>query len=281
MTINSRLRISRTYFFIVIFAVLLIGFVYKSGLHTLINNKSGRDSNSELLSGTDSKNASVGSLRHKKDSVVAESKTSALIASKATLSGFSPIEMNEIETWFASHGNFMFESEKNQYTSYNVDTLKQLGEAGDIRALHELTKLYLNQDNSSKYGFDAALPLYWKAATYGSTQALIELGIVTDAKYRFGLYSEEEKRQAILDVLSLYEVAAMRGDKWGVLVYGKSMTSSSAINLTELEKESVKNRSQEIFTEIQQKRYELGLGQFDNNVPNSINQFFNQWDSHP
>lgn len=276
MTLYSRFSFGRIHFFTAILVVLIISIACKLDWRGLPENENPGHANFESPTGIGAKQVTESGSYIKKDSPVPDNKSSTLMASSATLSGFSPTEMNQIEAWFASHGNFMFERERGQYASYSMETLKQLSDSGDIRALHELTKLYLNKENSLTYGFDAAVPLYWKAAAYGSTNALIELGIITDAKYRFGVYPAAEKQQANLEVLSLYEAAAMRGDKWGELVYEKSMISSSGLDLTESDKEFINKRSQEIYNQIQQNRYEMGLGQFDNSVPDVISHFFKE-----
>lgn len=268
--IHTKFRFERIHLWIAVFFVLVICVVYGFG-RGLIKNQPYRSADTKSNARMQPLQINEGGAQVAFPSPVIADKSNFPV-----LSGFSPAEMSDIGVWFAAHGNFMFESDAGQYASYNMETLQRLCESGDIRAFHALAKLYLSKENSRTYGFDAAVPIYWSAAAYGSTQALIELGIIIDAKYRFGLHSSEEKQQANLEVFSLYEAAALRGDKWGELVYGKSMMSSSSISLSESDKAFINKRSQEIYVQIQQKRYELGLGKFDNGIPDVVSRFYKE-----
>jgi hypothetical protein len=58
------------------------------------------------------------------------------------------------------------------------------------------------------------------------------------------------------------------------IVHADLFTFSNYINLSADEKSFIEQRSQEIYSQLLQKRIELGLGNFDTSQPESVKKYF-------
>jgi hypothetical protein len=168
----------------------------------------------------------------------------------------------------------------NTYSNYDEGTLTKLADSGDIQAMHALADLYIDENHLEKYGFKAATEIYNRAAIYGSTNALLHLAIMKSS----GLVTIDESdplhRQNALEILSLLNVAALRGDRMPNISFGDSIRKKDIV-ITEDDEKYIQARSQEIYNELQQKRIELGLSSFDNSVPDATKRFFDIIESSP
>lgn len=177
-----------------------------------------------------------------------------------------------VREWFESRGNYQFQHPDyvNDYHSYSLDTLIELSEAGDIRALHHLAE---KTDD-----LDEKRVILERAAAFGSTQALNRIGSIIEAQGR--LYSdqvdEEQRRAVILEAMPYHHAAALRGDWWGLINYADPLLQRHDIALTEQEKVFVENRSQAIYDELQDQRHQLNRGDFDDEVPDEVMDFYNE-----
>jgi len=215
-------------------------------------------------------------------SISLEQKTAILESSKQIIlkqfdnwkSTWTPAEADEQTNWLRNHGDFSA-SGGNDYDNYDMSTLQKLAESNDIQAMHALATLYLSEKYGLEYGFKYAEPLYWKAAILGSTTALTELASIHDSKYRYGKYTPEEKRTAILEALAIHKVAALRGDRFGLITIGRIMLDNNGMrDISIAEEKFVDARTHEIYLDLQTKRSDLGLGPFDNSVPDSVKRYF-------
>jgi|GEM_PF-337192 len=186
-----------------------------------------------------------------------------------TISG-SPANREEMDQWLYSRGYTSSLSGKDEeYKSYSLETLKTLADGGDIHAMTALAAKIHDRAQSTK--------LIKRAAVYGSTEALQLLALRSDTNYDLAEYegklSVEDKRKLLLESMAYNEVAVLRGDKvtW---YYGESsFKNSRKIDFTETEWQQIKERAQVIYNELQQQRTELGLGEFDNSVPDSVKKY--------
>ncbi len=176
----------------------------------------------------------------------------------------------KITAWFASRGNYSFygPDEKNEYQNYDKETLNKLSESGDIRAMHELANRAesIDESNSTLY----------KAAIYGSTAAITQIGTSIEIWKQIDQLPAEEKRAYVIEALAHYEAATIRGDWWGNINDGSSLKNRLSIQPDKTEQEYIKKRSQEIYDDLQKKRYELGLGEFDNTVPDEVVKLYEE-----
>lgn len=173
----------------------------------------------------------------------------------------------EIRKWFSSRGNFSFLGPEylNDYRSYDNKTLHQLSDTGDLKAMYILSE---RADSLEKMR-----EIHWKAALYGSTQAIIEIGSLNE-ELNFNNLDPATKKQKAMDAFSFYEAAQMRGDWWGIMSSGRSITIRHNINFTPEEKQKIENKAKSVYNELQEQRIKLGLGEFDNSVPDSVIQFY-------
>ena len=193
-----------------------------------------------------------------------------------TLAG-TPADRAELAKWEMGRG---YKDKSNGYESYDEATLKKLVDAGDIQAMHRLAEIYRDDDHIMEFGFEAAKDLYTKAAIYGSTEAFSRLGSIDWTLVYDKLKGDDPMRhQAALEILATYNVAALRGDQWPNLAAADTFKSINKIKLSVEDEAFIESRAKEIYAELQGKRYELGLGEFDNSVPDSVRRFFDELNS--
>lgn len=80
----------------------------------------------------------------------------------------------EIKKWFSDRGNYSFYGTDNlaDYQGYNLETLTRLSDSGDLKAMHMLA------DRANH--FSDLKHILLKAAIFGSTDALIQLGSLNE-----------------------------------------------------------------------------------------------------
>lgn len=155
--------------------------------------------------------------------------------------------------------------ERRVYQNYSLDTLQEMGKSGDIHALHELGQRASNDGN-----FELAFAYYESAAVYGSTVALGYLG----DKYEMAnkLYLDDKNgKHALLIATSYLRVAELRGDYSNsyeiTRLPEKYERTYGKIELDENDYREIEKIAKEIYTKMESKRIELGLGPFDNSIP--------------
>lgn len=181
------------------------------------------------------------------------------------------VSSEEIKEWFAARGNYSFFSPDSlsDYQGYDIETLTRLSDSGDIKAMHVLADRANN--------FSDLRSILFKASIYGSTEALIQLGSLNENdEGNIGEKSPEVQKAKILTALAYYEVAQMRGDWWGNIAAGKSLIERYKVDFTEQDKLLIKNLSEQIYNDLQVRRSELGLGEFDNSIPDSVIRFYEE-----
>ena len=184
-------------------------------------------------------------------------------------------EAAEIKQWYRDRGKF-FASQDVEYKNYDELTLKKLADSGDIRALHALADLYIDDEHFGLegYGLEATNDLFWKAAVYGSTEALNRLALNMQVVKYSNDGPELENRKHALEILSLYNVAALRGDELPNIANASDFKFLNHINLSDDENNFIERRSWDIYNHLLQRRVELGLGNFDNSQPESVKKYF-------
>lgn len=188
---------------------------------------------------------------------------------------FSPLEITEQQLWLESRGNFLGVG-TSEYDNYDFSTLQQLVGSGDLHAMHKLAQLYISGPYLGEYGYRAAEDMLMRAAIYGSSSALAE---IADFKYTQRLVAESEldKRHLVIVSLSYYRAAELRGDYWGSLNVRDPLLTKEPIMLQLEEKESIESLAQAIYTQLEAQREKMGLGAFDNSVPESVLGLFESY----
>lgn len=180
----------------------------------------------------------------------------------------TPSEQAEVNDWYVQHGRH---SNNDEYDSYDQVTLEKLAATGDMRAMHALARVYVDTAHLHlpEYGFDAAINQLWNATVHGSTQAFTDIAIDIDVRVYDHEKDEVKKRAAGLEELALYKVQELRGDRMASNSYVEKR-----VNPSSTEQQFINARAQQIYNELQEKRRALGLGDFDNSVPDTVNRFF-------
>ncbi|MEN0039381.1 MAG: hypothetical protein AAGC78_20065 [Cellvibrio sp.] len=187
-------------------------------------------------------------------------------------------EEAEVKKWCSARGAKCALEQKDEkiYEAYDVATLESLSNNGDIRAMHHLAeryaRTYIDKGDSDK-GFELRNQLYVKAAIYGSTDALLRLGF---AAYTGMLKSSLQGRELALESLAYYEVAAIRGDRFGKVLMSDLPVKENELVLTDADHAYIETRAEEIYQDLQRKRHDLGLGEFDNEIPESVKRYFDR-----
>lgn len=184
-----------------------------------------------------------------------------------------PAEAAEVTNWYAERGKFISGEGESEYLSYNQDTLEKLALGGDIRAMQMLAKMYMDREHFEQYGFVAAKKQYWNAAVHGSTEALIVLATLERTLVYDLATDEAEKKAQALEVLAIYKAVELRGDLWSPSNQVPVFKEMNHISISEIEQATINQRAQQIYSDLQQQRKEVGLGDFDNSIPESVKKF--------
>jgi hypothetical protein len=181
----------------------------------------------------------------------------------------SRANFEEVEKWKVSRGYYSPE-DLAMYKTYSQETIEQLAEGGDIKAIYTLVDLKVAAGATQQEVID----LYMRAAMLGSTQALDWAGLMatTDrnmSKFQ-GPNGDELYKKEMVDALSIYQVALIRGDRE---VMERINDARSQVELTPEDLKYIEKRGAEIYTELEKKRKSIGLGPFDNSVPPIVKNY--------
>ncbi len=183
----------------------------------------------------------------------------------------NPADMAQVKSWFDTRGYVYWGEANNEYGSYSEDTLKKLSAGGDIRAMKKLGDLYYGE-----FGFDKAKEVYLDAAVHGSTDAIHTIGTMISISIFDKAKTPETKQAAAIETLAWYNAASLRGDRWPNIVGAKDFIKIENFQVTKEISDQIQKRSQEIYDDLAQKRRSLGLGEFDNTIPVSVESYFQQ-----
>lgn len=181
-------------------------------------------------------------------------------------------EFREVEDWNKSRG-YIDPKDREIYESYSEQTLFSMANEGDIYALDEMASRAIEAGDNSEKPFQ----LLYRAAIYGSSAALEKMTIFTapDPSNK----DERTRRAAAIETLAILSVGVLRGDprvgiggvegyKWRYeRLYGE-------LNLTEEESQKIAERAREYYDLMLQERHNLGLGDFDNSTPKSMQEAY-------
>ena len=176
----------------------------------------------------------------------------------------------KIIEWFESRGVYGFRGpdEQNDYKNYDVETLRKLSLSGDVRAMHVLADKAETIAESNGILFNAAI--------HGSTGALSQIALSLETEFDLVNKSVEERKPYVMESLAYYEAAQLRGDWWGNILAGESLLKRYPTDLSALDKSEIQKRAQEIYDDLQQRRTQMGLGNFDNSVPDEVIKFYEE-----
>jgi hypothetical protein len=191
-------------------------------------------------------------------------------------------QMDELNQWRFERGYLPPDADKEQnaYNSYTEEALRALAKDGDIAALHVLADRYGDIDYIKANGIDILTvarisdDFLTQAAIRGSTRALMEISVQYEAEYASKAVSPQEKKAAEIEKLAIRKVAYFRGDPDSYLSGLKVAKSVDGVDITDDDKERIDLRAKEIYSQLQEKRKNLGLDDFDNSVPEVVRDFY-------
>lgn len=176
---------------------------------------------------------------------------------------------NEFHNFLQSRGHGLT-AENSDFNSYDLNTLEKLAESSnDLKVLHALAHRYMTSGLRDK-----ATETYEAAALHGSSNALIQIGEYYSADYAVNReLSIEEKRKLAQLTLGYHQAALLRGDYYAV-PSAKTFIDVHGIVLNENDQARVAEIAKQIYDELQAKRIELGLGKFNDTVPDGVKGFY-------
>lgn len=190
----------------------------------------------------------------------------------------SPGEVAIVDDWMKSSGFSPFPAAYygQQYTE---EQLIVLSEAGDFIATDALLNICLREGCDT----DKKIELAKRGIVQGSLRAISSLSIYSGAGLYFGEpLSDAEAKQKLTDVLAYQYLLDLRGvgeakpvDR--LIKHEMEMFSEfypHLVPLSDADEESIKQRAQSLYDEYQEARYQLGLGDFNNEMPPEAKKFF-------
>ncbi|WP_027330751.1 hypothetical protein [Marinimicrobium agarilyticum] len=155
------------------------------------------------------------------------------------------------------HGYFD-DIEIKTYDGYSDETLRSLGDGGDVRALLKLSHRY-----ARRLEFAQEADVLMEAAARGATSALVTRAISISSRLKAELYDEKAAREAVYDVLALCAVSSKMGNDIGHRDFLKGVVDDTNFVFTKENQEIVDRRAESIYDSLNKKRRELGLDPFE------------------
>lgn len=249
-------------------AIVCACFLYLKNYTFLFNEKADRSERSHTVANS----GNMGSFKSEANSAKVVDNLAPNTSEKSNNLEWNPDDSqlkSQLNSWYESRGWYetIDSNTTDDYRTYTKETLQQLANDGDIRALQLLAS------RASKSEFE---PLLTKAAIHGSvfafsmfSNAIMSHSGITEHSNRL------EKLPLIIEAAAYGEVAKMRGN---FLISGDSdityLENTYGINLTTKEKKTVLARAQEIYTNLESQRINLGLGKFDNSIPPVVQAYY-------
>ncbi|ACE84269.1 hypothetical protein CJA_3097 [Cellvibrio japonicus Ueda107] len=168
---------------------------------------------------------------------------------------------------------------QSDYAMYDEATLERMADSGDVSAMKALWVKYLKSDDVNDV--EKMRQLVTKAIVYGDRdmfQHMPELSSLSD-RFTNPEASPEQKHNAMIDLLAYHEFMGMRGnlsEKYSgqEVFFIVHSTPEAPIKLTAADKAAILARAREIYANYEGERMKLGLGPFDNSVPDGLKKLY-------
>ena len=175
----------------------------------------------------------------------------------------TPVSISKIREWqrerFGSNNILIAQID---YKDYDLETLKLLGEQGDITALNFLGYKYIMQHDTQK-----AIDAYYHAAVLGSTASLNLISLLkADGVDKSVPFSRER------EIFVYLQAAILRGDMES-LNTAKGFFSLQKVEFNEIDKQYIQENGGKIYNELIASRESLGLSEFDNSMPDFMIEY--------
>lgn len=258
---------------VIVTIIVIVGAVYLNGSPTLTREKLNGGAIEVFPQNNDDSNASY--VRPTVERTLVKPSHAPTrpkpVEPPATMHG-TPAEAEVVRRWEHSRGRYHAQ-DLEAYRRYGVETLEELAAGGDMKAMMVLSELYVTEPYVVDYGLEAALSMLRQAAVHGSSEAL--------GRYASGyrsLYSQDigtqSMRPQLLESLAWQQVADLRGDALPNSTVKIVIKAAGVEEPTLAEKDWIQERAKEIYNELLSERLDRGLGDFDNDVPVEVSNFF-------
>ena len=183
-------------------------------------------------------------------------------------SGFTASDIADMKKWDEDIG-YIPKEDTAIYEGYDMQTLESMTQAGDGRAATTLANKYVDAGN-----FQKAKSYYWEAAALGVTASLGNLALLSEPASYAGI-SLDERKDKIKEVMALLKLAELRGDMRTANIVGKGVIQTYQANFGKLEfneseTKQIEARAQQLYSTLENRRREFGLGDFNNSTPDII-----------
>jgi hypothetical protein len=201
--------------------------------------------------------------------------SSAAIQSKGVLSEGDIRDINTANEQNIANPEFS----ESDYANYDEATLQKMADSGDVTAMKALWLKYLKSDDVNDA--EKMRPLVTKAIVYGDRDMfkhMPELSKLSD-QFTNPEASADDKHSAMIDILAYHEFMGLRGNL-GQKYSGQEVffmvhsTPEAPIKLTAADKTAIQARAKEIYANYEGERIKLGLGPFDNSVPEGLAKMY-------
>jgi len=174
-------------------------------------------------------------------------------------------DMPSLKDWRAAAGYFS-DQELDEYGRLDKNVLEELAKKGDIKAIQTLS------DQEAIAGdHERSRDLTYLAAVHGSIESIRTL-----RSYKTGEYISSKNPKDALEALAYLQVAAKRGDLLAKYDDPEIFYKVQEFYPNEEQQKIIDNRANEIMADLQKRRAELGLGEFDNRPPREQAEFFDR-----
>lgn len=200
--------------------------------------------------------------------------------------GLSSSDKADIRDWHKADV-LTIDAANSDYASYDESLLSELAQSGDVKAMKLLVTRYLKRSNETSdleviselsEKIDA---LVEKSVIYGDRElfGMMPGKNLLKAKLVSPLSSPAEKRDAAINLLAYGEFMGLRGslgDKYQeqMTLYSTYSNYGLPQQLSENDKTVIRTQAKSIYDEYEQKRLHLGLGAFDNTIPEGKKKAF-------
>jgi hypothetical protein len=182
-------------------------------------------------------------------------------------------EIADVDDWFKKNG---IGPSRNSYENYSNEELAAMVFAGDFIAGDVLTERYIAETNLVEAELTAETSL-----VYGSHRSIMNLYLIHHYDLPSVMDDDStrlQKKNQLISMLSYLELADLRGarDLFGTDSYRRVALMSfnrayeKDVVLTEEDYLTIQHKAKLLYEDYQNRRYELGLGDFDDELPKEV-----------
>jgi TPR repeat protein len=148
--------------------------------------------------------------------------------------------------------------EVTDYDTYDSQTLKELANNNDPKAMMALSKRLLHKGE-----LELAKPLLIQASVLGYTKSIVDLGFIYEDQFL-----RTKNKANILQAIAWYQVAVKRGDITAEAALTLAMRQHSDLNQDDYAE--INTLAEDLYSSLAEVRRKTGLEDFDNSTPSAL-----------